>query len=80
MTAFLATWRPYNVLWRNEKTPRELLNNNLSEFESSLRKHSELDSRLSTEPDIYIIGNCLAVSTERLKIGLITEIKCCTHK
>ncbi|GJQ67798.1 hypothetical protein Trydic_g16579 [Trypoxylus dichotomus] len=80
MTAFLARWRPYNALWRNEKSPRELLNNNLSDFEASLRKHSELDSRLSIEPDIHTIGNCLAISTERLKIGLITEIRSCTHK
>lgn len=80
MNAFLAIWRPYNVLWRNEKSQRELLNNNLNEFETSLRKHSELNTRLSTESDIYNIGNCLAISTEKLKIGLLTEIRCCTHK
>nr|XP_022920640.1 dynein heavy chain 5, axonemal [Onthophagus taurus] len=80
VTNFLAGWKPYSVLWRNEKSQRELLNNTLNEFESSLRKHSELDSRLSTELDVFLIGNSLAISTEKLKYGLITEIKCCTHK
>lgn len=80
MNAFLATWRPYNALWRNEKSPRELLNVCLSEFESMLRKHGELFNRLESEPDIEIISSCLAVSTEKLKFGLSTEIKSLTHK
>lgn len=80
MAAFLLRWRPYNVLWRNEKTQRELLNCCLTEFELSLRKHGELEARLATEPDIHVIGSCLAISTEKLKFGLATEIKSCTHR
>lgn len=73
-------WRPYNVLWRNEKSQRELLLCCLGEFESYLRKHEELDMRLGTEPAIHIIGSYLAISTEKLKFGLNTEIKSCTHR
>lgn len=80
MTQFMAAWRPYNALWRNEKTPRELLTVSLTEFESMLRKHSELFIRLGTEQDIHIIGSSLAISTEKLKFGLHTEIKSLTHK
>ncbi|KAB0801458.1 hypothetical protein PPYR_05812 [Photinus pyralis] len=77
---FLTKWRPYNMLWRNEKSQRELLNCCLSEFESSLQKHEELDSRLSIEPDMHNIGTFLAISTERLKYGLNIEIKSCTQR
>ncbi|KAG5886924.1 hypothetical protein JTB14_034200 [Gonioctena quinquepunctata] len=80
MTQFVARWRPYNILWRNEKTQRELLNACLTEFETSLRKHEELNERLTTEPDIFVIANCLAISTENLKYGLVTEIKACSHR
>lgn len=80
MNAFLVKWRPYNVLWKNEKTPRELLNCTLGEFESFLRKHSELEARLATETDVHVIASCLAISTEKLKYGLATEIKSCTHR
>lgn len=54
---------------------RELLQISLSEFESTLRKHSELEDRLATEPDMIIFGTSIAVSTEKLKYGLYTEIK-----
>lgn len=80
MTQFISRWRPYNILWRNEKTQRELLTACLSEFETSLRKHEELNERLTTEPDIFVISNCLAISTEKLKYGLVTEIRSCTHR
>lgn len=80
MATFIGSWKCYSVLWKNEKSQRELLNNSLSEFETSLRKHGELDQQLSTEPGIHVIGNCLAISTERLKYGLATEIKSCTHR
>lgn len=80
MNAFIVKWRPYSVLWRNEKTPRELINCTLTEFESFFYKHRELEARLSTEPDLYIIGSCLAISTEKLKYALVTEIKSCTHR
>ncbi|CAH1099757.1 unnamed protein product [Psylliodes chrysocephalus] len=80
MTQFMTRWRPYNILWRNEKTQRELLNAVLTEFETSLRKHEELTERLETEPDVFVIANCLAISTENLKYGLLTEIKSCTHR
>ncbi|XP_015833540.2 dynein axonemal heavy chain 5 isoform X3 [Tribolium castaneum] len=80
MTQFIARWRPYNILWRNEKTQRELLTACLSEFETSLRKHEELNEKLVTEPDVFVICSCLAISTEKLKYGLITEIRSCTHR
>lgn len=80
MNQFISRWRPYSILWRNEKTQRELLNQCLSEFETSLRKHEELNERLLTEPDTFLIANCLAISTEKLKFGLVTEIKSCTHR
>lgn len=80
MTQFLAAWRPYNALWRNEKTPRELLNVSLADFELLLRKHGELFTKLGSEWNVYIISNCLAISTEKLKFGLSTEIKSLTHK
>lgn len=54
---------------------RELLQISLPEFEATLRKHSELEDRLSTEPDMIIFGTSIAVSTEKLKYGLYTEIK-----
>lgn len=80
MNQFISRWRPYNILWKNEKTQRELLLAQLSEFETSLRKHDELNERISTEPEIFVMANCLAVSTEKLKYGLVTEIKSCTHR
>lgn len=54
---------------------RELLQISLTEFEVTLRKHSELEDRLATEPDMIIFGTSIAVSTEKLKYGLYTEIK-----
>lgn len=80
MIAFIVQWRPYNILWRNEKTQRELLQCSLDDFELALRKNEELDVRLVTEPNIQLIGKYLAISTEKLKYGLNIEIKSCTHK
>lgn len=68
-------WRPYHYLWKCEKTLRQLLTWNLNEFELALKKHSELEIKLSTELYILVIGNSLAVSTEKLKLGLTTELK-----
>lgn len=48
---------------------------NLNDFETALKRHSELEAKLATEPDILVIGNCVAVSTEKLKLGLMTELK-----
>lgn len=72
---FLDRWKPYKFLWKNERTMRELLQISLTEFEVTLRKHSELEDRLATEPDMIIFGTSIAVSTEKLKYGLYTEIK-----
>ncbi|XP_045464260.1 dynein axonemal heavy chain 5 [Harmonia axyridis] len=80
ITQFLQKWRPYNILWRNEKSHRELLGACLTEYETSLRKHEELNTRLETEPETVLIGISLAISTEKLKYGLSTEIKSCTHR
>ncbi|TGZ53817.1 Dynein heavy chain 5, axonemal, partial [Temnothorax longispinosus] len=80
LTEFLDRWKPYKFLWKNERNMRELLQISLSEFETTLRKHSELEDRLATEPDMIIFGTSIAVSTEKLKYGVYTEIKGCTHK
>lgn len=68
-------WRPYHYLWKCEKTLRQLLAWNLNDFEVALKKHSELEAKLYTELDVLVIGKCLAVSTEKLKLGLTTELK-----
>lgn len=75
MADFLERWKPYNFLWKNEKSMRELLQISLTEFETTLRKHGELEDRLATEPDMIIFGTSIAVSTEKLKYALFTEIK-----
>lgn len=62
-------------MWKCEKTLRQLLAWNLNDFEYALKRHSDLDMKLELEPDFLIIGNCLAVSTEKLKLGLITELR-----
>nr|CAI5822334.1 unnamed protein product [Callosobruchus analis] len=80
VTQFIVRWRPYSMLWKNEKTQRELLNACLTEFEMSLRKHAELTERIATEPNTFDIANCLAISTDQLKYGLLTEIKACTYR
>ncbi|KAG5322537.1 DYH5 protein, partial [Pseudoatta argentina] len=80
LTEFLDRWKPYKFLWKNERSIRELLQISLSEFETTLRKHSELEDRLATEPDMIIFSTSIAVSTEKLKYGVFTEIKGCTHK
>ena len=73
-------WKPYKFLWKNERSVRELLLISLTEFESTLRKHGELEDRLATEPDMVLFATSIALSTEKLKYGLYTEIKGCTHK
>ncbi|KAI8431134.1 hypothetical protein MSG28_001183, partial [Choristoneura fumiferana] len=45
-------WRPYHYLWKCEKTLRQLLTWNLNDFELALKRHSELEAKLATEPDI----------------------------
>lgn len=68
-------WRPYHYLWKCEKTLRQLLTWSLNDLELALKRHSELEAKLATEPDVIVIGHCLAVSTDKLKLGLITELK-----
>lgn len=75
LSEFLDRWKPYKFLWKNERSIRELLQVSLAEFETSLRKHSELEDRLATEPDQVVIGKSILISTEKLKYGLYTEIK-----
>lgn len=75
MSDFLDRWKPYNFLWKNERSMRELLQISLTEFESTLRKHGELEDKLATEPDMIIFGTSIAVSTDKLKYALFTEIK-----
>ncbi|KZC10625.1 Dynein heavy chain 5, axonemal [Dufourea novaeangliae] len=80
LAEFIDRWKPYKFLWKNERSVRELLQISLPEFEATLRKHSELEDLLATEPDMIIFGTSIAISTEKLKYGLYTEIKTCTHK
>ncbi|XP_033231151.1 dynein heavy chain 5, axonemal [Belonocnema kinseyi] len=77
---FMERWKPYKFLWKNEKSIRELLQTSLTDFETMLRKHGELEDKLATEPDLVILGSSIAISTEKLKYGLYTEIKGSTHK
>lgn len=76
MQVFIKRWKPYHFLWKNDRTTRELMEFGLQEFESSLRCLAELDSNLLVEPDQEVIGQCIAISNERLKFGLAVEIKC----
>ncbi|KAL7304210.1 hypothetical protein TKK_0003404 [Trichogramma kaykai] len=80
LSEFLERWKLYDFLWQNERSVRELLQISLTEFESTLRKHGELEAKLATEPDMIVFGSSIAVSTEKLKYGLFTEIKSSTHK
>ncbi|XP_017781875.1 PREDICTED: dynein heavy chain 5, axonemal [Nicrophorus vespilloides] len=80
INTFVVGWKPYSVLWKNEKTVRELQSNCLSDFEGYLQKHKELELKLETELEVYGINNALAIYTEKLKFGLITEINSCTHR
>lgn len=73
--AFIKRWKPYNYLWKNERTTRELMEYGLQDFESSLRYLAELDANLLIEPDMAYLSNCIAVSTDKLKFGLTIEIK-----
>lgn len=75
MAEFMERWKPYNFLWKNERSMRELLQISLTEFENTLRNHGELEDRLATEPDMIIFGSSIAVSTDKLKYALLTEIK-----
>ncbi|XP_011504753.1 PREDICTED: dynein heavy chain 5, axonemal [Ceratosolen solmsi marchali] len=80
MADFLERWTPYNFLWTDERSIRDLLQISLAEFEAMLRKHGELEKKIVTEPDIVIFGKSIAVSTEKLQYALLMEIKSSTHK
>ncbi|KAK0178414.1 hypothetical protein PV328_002364 [Microctonus aethiopoides] len=77
---FLDQWKPYKYLWKNERSMRELLSVSLSNFENTLRKHSELEDKLSSEYDMSYLGTSIALDTEKLKYGLSMEIKNSTYK
>nr|CAD7423855.1 unnamed protein product [Timema monikensis] len=77
---FMERWKPYNFLWKNEQGKRDMMNASLPDFESWLRRHGELEGQLTTEPDMHSFGCCLALSTERLKFGLLTEVRACTFR
>ena len=78
---FLERWVPYKFLWKtNEQNKREMLNASLNDFESWLRRHCELESRLSTEPDQHLFGSCLAVSAGEMKYILSIFYTCILEK
>lgn len=72
---FIKHWKPYHYLWKNDRTPRELMEYKLSDFEQALRYLAQLDKSLSMEFDVDYLGQSVAVLTERLKYGLAIEIK-----
>uniref|UniRef100_A0A182YK77 AAA+ ATPase domain-containing protein n=1 Tax=Anopheles stephensi TaxID=30069 RepID=A0A182YK77_ANOST len=80
LAEFVAKWKPYHFLWKNDKTARELLECSLLDFESTLRCLGELDANLLVEPEMQYFGQSVALSTEKLKFGLAIEIKSFTHK
>lgn len=47
----------------------------LIEFETTLRCLAELDANLIMEPDQTKLSGCIMLSTEKLKFGLMIEIK-----
>lgn len=80
LQVWIKTWKPYHFLWKNDKTPRQLLEFTLIEFESTLRYLTELDQSLTIIPELEYFGQCVVLSTEKLKLGLVCEIKAYTHK
>ncbi|XP_046389607.1 dynein axonemal heavy chain 5 [Ischnura elegans] len=75
---FMDHWKPYHFLWRQSHSQAHGLT--LLDYESSLRRHGELETQLSTEADTHPIGTCIAISAEKLKFGLLTEIRSCTYR
>ncbi|KAJ1525369.1 hypothetical protein ONE63_010185 [Megalurothrips usitatus] len=79
LKGFIEHWAPYKFLWRSAQNRKDMLKLGLTDLEGMLRRHGELEADLATEPDMYYFG-CLAISTERLKFGLLTEVKSCTYR
>lgn len=77
---WIKNWKPFHFLWKNDKTIRQLLDYTLIDFEATLRYLTELDQNLSLVPDMEYFGQCVVLSTEKLKLGLLCEIKAYTHK
>lgn len=73
---FIKRWKPYHFLWKNERSTRELMEYGLIEFETTLRCLADLDANLLVEPDQTKLSGCIMLSTEKLKFGLMIEIKC----
>ncbi|CAH0765998.1 unnamed protein product [Bemisia tabaci] len=80
ITEFLESWSPYKFLWENVMSKKAAHTIGLVEAEASLRRHNELESELNIVPDLYTFRSCLVVSVEKLKFGLLTEIKTCNHR
>ncbi|XP_068620684.1 dynein axonemal heavy chain 5 [Battus philenor] len=80
LNTLVKRWKPYHYLWKCEKTLRQLLAWNLDDFEIALKRHRELEAKLYTEPDVLIIGNSLAISSEKLKLGISTELRNGTYR
>ncbi|XP_046689316.1 LOW QUALITY PROTEIN: dynein axonemal heavy chain 5-like [Homalodisca vitripennis] len=80
LAAFHDRWLPYKFLWENENVKKDIHSVNLTESEASLRRHGELEAELAVEPDMQVFGNCLTISVEKLKFGLLTEVKACTYR
>ncbi|XP_052132221.1 dynein axonemal heavy chain 5, partial [Frankliniella occidentalis] len=79
LKGFIDRWAPYKFLWRGAQNRKDMLKLGLTDLEGMLRRHGELEADLATEPDMHYFG-CLAISTERLKFGLLTEVKSCTYR
>lgn len=76
----MTRWKPYAFLWRSEKNKRELLSAGLPDFDRWLRRHSELEARLDTEPQTTNFFSSLLLSAERLKTSLRIELKSSTQR
>nr|CAD7258975.1 unnamed protein product [Timema shepardi] len=74
---FMERWKPYNFLWKNEQGKRDMMNASLSDFESWLRRHGELEGQLTTEPDMHSFGCCLALSTGTKQRNNQHSFGCC---
>lgn len=73
-------WHPYRALWKSEQERRDVLQASLADFVEQLRFHTQLEMGLSEQPDEHVLGRSVLVSADKLKFGLLTEVKACTFR
>ncbi|CAB3374843.1 Hypothetical predicted protein [Cloeon dipterum] len=79
-TSYLERWKPYKTLWKSDQDRKDMLQAGLQDFVNLLRYHGELEAELNVESDMHYFGQSVVVSAEKLKFGLLTEIKACTYR